>query len=63
MPRQSIVRGVISVCRDLGITPIAEGVETQAEYHMLRTLDIDLFQGFLFARPGFETLPVPVFPD
>ena len=63
VPRQAIVRGVISVCRDLGITPIAEGVETEAEYHMLRTLNIDLFQGFLFARPGFETLPVPVFPN
>lgn len=62
-PKQSIVRAVISVCSDLGITPIAEGVETEAEYHMLRTLNIDLFQGFLFARPGFETLPVPVFPN
>ena len=63
LPKQSIVRGVISICRDLGITPIAEGVETEAEYHTLRTLDIDLFQGFLFARPGFETLPIPVFPN
>jgi diguanylate cyclase (GGDEF)-like protein len=61
--KQSIVRGVLGVCRDLGITPIAEGVETEAEYDLLRTLGIDLFQGFLFARPGFEALPVPVFPD
>lgn len=61
-PKQSIVRGVLSVCGDLGITPIAEGVETDAEYRTLRGLGIDLFQGYLFARPAFEALPEPVFP-
>lgn len=63
LPKQAIVRGVLSVCRDLGITPIAEGVETIEEYRILRQLGIDLFQGYLFARPGFESLPAPVFPD
>ena len=62
-PKQSIVRGVLSVCRDLDITPIAEGVETDNEYRTLRDLGIDLFQGYLFARPGFEALPEPSFPD
>jgi diguanylate cyclase (GGDEF)-like protein len=61
-PKQSIVRGVLSVCQDLNITPIAEGVETQAEYRVLRSLGIDLFQGYLFARPGFESFPEPEFP-
>lgn len=63
LAKQSIVRAILSICSDLGITPIAEGVESEAEYHLLRRLGIDLFQGFLFARPGFEALPVPVFPD
>lgn len=63
MAKQAIVRGVLSVCSDLGITPIAEGVETEAEYYLLRALGIDLFQGFLFARPGLEALPQPAFPD
>ena len=62
-PRRSIVRAVLSVCTDLAITPLAEGVETEAEYRTLRALGIDLFQGYLFARPGFEALPEPVFPD
>ncbi len=61
-PKQSIVRGVLSVCSDLGITPIAEGVETEGEYRSLRALGIDLFQGYLFARPAFEALPEPMFP-
>ncbi len=62
VPKQAIVRGVLSVCRDLQIVPIAEGIETRAEFEVLKGLGIDLFQGYLFARPGFETLPVPQFP-
>lgn len=55
--RQAIVRGVLQVCRDLGIGVIAEGVETPEELRALRDFGITRFQGFLFARPGFETLP------
>lgn len=61
--KQAIVRGVLSVCTDLKIVPIAEGIETVAEYRTLLDLGIDLFQGYLFARPGFEALPLPSFPD
>jgi diguanylate cyclase (GGDEF)-like protein len=61
--KRAIVRGVLSVCTDLQIVPVAEGIETVAEYRTLRTLGIDLFQGYLFARPAFEALPLPCFPD
>ncbi len=56
-PRQAIVRGAILTCNALGVRVLAEGVETVAEYNWLRDAGIDLFQGYLFARPGFETLP------
>ena len=56
-PKQAIVKGVVTVCTELGIAPLAEGVETLAEYRWLRGAGIDLFQGHLFARPGFRTLP------
>ena len=62
-PRQSIVRAIFSVCRDLGIDLIAEGVETVEEYYRLRELGITLYQGYLFARPGFQHLPSVYFPD
>lgn len=56
-PRQAIVRGVMRTCEDLGIDVVAEGVETLDEYHWLQAEGIALYQGYLFARPGFETLP------
>lgn len=61
-PRQAIVRGILAVCRDLGIDVIAEGVETRAQYRWLRDEGVSLFQGYLFARPGFECLPGADFP-
>lgn len=59
---QAIVKGVLQVCRDLGVTVIAEGVETYEELSVLQSFGIELFQGFYFARPAFEALPV-VSPD
>jgi EAL domain-containing protein (putative c-di-GMP-specific phosphodiesterase class I) len=52
--RQAVVRGVIGMCRELGIRPLAEGVETEAEYGWLADAGIELYQGYLFARPAFE---------
>jgi len=56
---QKIVAAMVGLCRDLAIEVIAEGVETEAELGVLRAMGIDLFQGFLFAKPGFKSLPVP----
>jgi EAL domain-containing protein (putative c-di-GMP-specific phosphodiesterase class I) len=61
--RRSIVRNVLAVCNGMGARVIAEGVETWAEYETLRELGIDLFQGYLFAKPGFQTLPEPIWPE
>jgi len=61
-PRQAIVRGVAQVCDDLGIDVIAEGVETAEEYAWFSGLGVRLFQGYFFAKPGFECLPQARFP-
>jgi len=55
--RQSILRGIVQVARDLSIGVIAEGVETREEYEWLSHEGVALFQGFYFAKPGFEHLP------
>ena len=61
-PRQAIVRAVIQACDDLGIEVIAEGIETAPEYQWFKRAGIRLFQGYLFGRPAFECLSVPMFP-
>ncbi|RKK02094.1 EAL domain-containing protein [Pseudoroseomonas wenyumeiae] len=60
--RVIILRHTAAMCRELGVTLVAEGVETAAELAMLRRLGIDIFQGYYFARPGFEHLPMPHLP-
>ena len=55
--RQSIVSGILETCRDLGLGVIAEGIETCDECRFLHEQGVDLFQGYLFARPGFQSLP------
>ena len=61
-PRQAIVRAILQVCRDLGIELIAEGIESEDEYKWLCDEGVSFFQGYLFAHPGFESLPPPQFP-
>lgn len=60
--RQAIVTGILGVCRALGIKVIAEGIEHDGEFRLLRQMGVDLFQGFLFARPAFEALPAVRWP-
>lgn len=48
---QAIVSAVVSLARGLGITTIAEGIETQTQQDAARRLGCDLAQGFLFGMP------------
>ena len=56
--RRSITSGIVATCRDLGCDVLGEGVETADEYRVLRGMGINLFQGYLFAKPALESLPV-----
>jgi EAL domain-containing protein (putative c-di-GMP-specific phosphodiesterase class I) len=57
------VRGILGVCAALHIEVIAEGVQTHEEFVLLDGMGIRLFQGYLFARPGFESLPEVTWPE
>ncbi|WP_043648992.1 EAL domain-containing protein [Chitinilyticum litopenaei] len=56
--RQAILAGVLLTCERLDITVIAEGVETQGELATLSSMGVRLIQGYLFARPEIEALPL-----
>ncbi|MET4277641.1 MULTISPECIES: EAL domain-containing protein [unclassified Bradyrhizobium] len=56
-PKQAIVSAVAAIARELDITVLAEGVESEAELTSLRAAGIALFQGYYFAKPGFMSLP------
>jgi diguanylate cyclase (GGDEF)-like protein/PAS domain S-box-containing protein len=47
----AIVKATIGLARELGMTAIAEGVETQAQFEMLREWGCTEAQGYLFDRP------------
>jgi EAL domain-containing protein (putative c-di-GMP-specific phosphodiesterase class I) len=55
--RRAIVGTMSALGNLLGVCIIAEGIEQPAEAYVLRRLGISLMQGYLFAKPGFETLP------
>jgi diguanylate cyclase (GGDEF)-like protein/PAS domain S-box-containing protein len=46
-----VVRATIGLGHALHMTVVAEGVETEAQADLLRTLGCDLAQGWLFGRP------------
>jgi len=49
--QQEIVRSIIALAHALGLTVVAEGIETQEQWTAVRGLDCDFIQGFHFARP------------
>ncbi|MGJ5206293.1 EAL domain-containing protein [Bradyrhizobium sp. HKCCYLR20261] len=55
--KQIIVAGVAAMARELNVGVLAEGVETEAEFTVLRAAGIRLFQGYYFAKPALMALP------
>lgn len=48
---EKIIHNIINMSYDLGIAPLSEGVETEAQYNMLSHMGCQLFQGYYFAKP------------
>ncbi len=47
----AIVRSIVELGHNLGMTVTAEGVETAAQLECLRLFGCDSYQGFIFSRP------------
>jgi diguanylate cyclase (GGDEF)-like protein/PAS domain S-box-containing protein len=48
---EAIIRAIIAMTHSLKLNVIAEGVEREEQYRVLRDLDCDEYQGFFFAKP------------
>ncbi|WP_320921889.1 EAL domain-containing protein [Hungatella sp.] len=48
---RAIVESISEVCLKLGIRMVAEGIESEEQFAVLRACGIDLFQGYLFSKP------------
>lgn len=49
---QAICEAVLTLGHAMGMSVVAEGIEHEAEFEMLRAMGIDHYQGFLLARPA-----------
>ena len=56
---QSLIRSIIQIGDNLDLTIIAEGVETEAEFAILRDMGCEEIQGYLISRP----IPAEEFAD
>ncbi|MGI9417016.1 MAG: putative bifunctional diguanylate cyclase/phosphodiesterase [Geminicoccaceae bacterium] len=48
---RAIVQSLIAMAHDLDLKVVAEGVESAAQLHYLRTRNCDIVQGYLISRP------------
>lgn len=56
--RRARIQEIVEVSRSLGCSVVAEGVESKAEVDALIDLGISLMQGYYFARPAIQLLPL-----
>ena len=48
---EAIIRAIIAMTHSLKLNVVAEGVETEDQYRVLRDLECDEYQGYFFAQP------------
>jgi len=49
--QQAIVSAMIAMGKAMGMTVVAEGIETEQQMQYLQDLDCDIAQGYLFSKP------------
>ncbi|WP_394883482.1 EAL domain-containing protein, partial [Clostridium baratii] len=49
-----ILKAIVYICHILDLPVIAEGVETFKQLELLKNLDVDYIQGYIFSKPLSE---------
>lgn len=57
--KRTVIKHLVRMLEDLGITVICEGVETRGELTVLEDLGVGLIQGYVLAKPSFRSLASP----
>ena len=57
--RQQMLGTLVQMTRELGIVPLAEGIEREGEHRVCRQLGFEMAQGFFYGRPAPAALPDP----
>lgn len=53
-PQQlTILSSTVELAKNLNLTTVAEGVETEEDFNIIRDLGVDLVQGYYFSKPLF----------
>lgn len=61
--RLKVVRTLVNMVLDLGVTPLAEGIETEAVAEVCSEIGIVLGQGYLLGRPAPVTQWIATLPE
>jgi EAL domain-containing protein (putative c-di-GMP-specific phosphodiesterase class I) len=56
---QEILKAITNMCFNIGALVLCEGVETEEEILKALRFDVDIFQGFWFAKPSASFAPAP----
>lgn len=51
--QRTILASTVDLAKNLNLTTVAEGVETEEDFKILHDLGVDLVQGYYFAKPLF----------
>ena len=57
--RQRMLSSLVKMVHDLGITPLAEGIETEGDHEICRQIGFTCAQGFLYGHPSLPKTLVP----
>jgi EAL domain-containing protein (putative c-di-GMP-specific phosphodiesterase class I) len=47
----AVVKVIVNLAKELNIKTVAEGVENEEQYELLKEIGCDIAQGYLFAKP------------
>ena len=57
--KATVIRNLMNLTKECGVLVIAQGVETDDDLRAVKSLGVDMVQGFCLAEPQFEPKPVP----